>query len=180
MVKTSCNWYLERKNFIIWILNCHHYTSNLIAFIEELIDDGYNYTNFLIKCDGVKPAFIIIETVGNKVCGGYTCAGFTNSKMINIPEMKCIFFFNTKRSSISTEKYFLYEKVKSIEQLVIMTIINADLVELQNVIYLKYIVYVLQCPQKNLDIWTVAHYNAFNPKKNRIISIDTPLNQCKH
>ena len=43
--------------------------------------DGFGFDNFWNKCDAIKPAFVIIETVSNKVFGGYTSVGLTKKEV---------------------------------------------------------------------------------------------------
>lgn len=41
--------------------------------------NGFGYHDFWNVCNKIKPAFVIIETTADKVCGGYTSVGFDKS-----------------------------------------------------------------------------------------------------
>ena len=52
--------------------------SNILDFslVYRGTEDGFKFDDFWQKCDEIKPAFVIIETVRNKVFGGYASVGF--------------------------------------------------------------------------------------------------------
>ena len=46
-------------------------------------EHGFGFKDYWDKCENIKPAFVIIETTGNKVCGGCTSVGFRKDRGSN-------------------------------------------------------------------------------------------------
>ena len=96
----------ERMRLISMVAN--QLETQILKFdlIYRGTDHGFEHRNFWSRCNGIKPAFVIVETVQNKVFGGYASIGFSDVDYVKHRADKNAFLYSIRNDAGYPPKIF--------------------------------------------------------------------------